>query len=80
MSTSKLEETRKRVQNRLAEIGEAADQEVKRSLRVRDAAIAVLGVIGLLFAARRVAKAIAQQTGESSGRRKKGLGRRATRI
>lgn len=80
MSTSRLEETRKRVQNRLAEIGEAADQEVKRSLRVGDAAFAVLGVIGLLFAARGVAKAIAQKTGESRGRKKQGLGRRPTRI
>lgn len=71
MSASRLEETRKRVQSRLAEIGEAADQEVKRTLRIRDAAIALLGVVGLLFATRRVVKAIASQVEKKNGPKKR---------
>ncbi len=69
MSTTRLEETRKRVQARLTEIGEAADQEVKRTIRIRDAAFAVLGLVGVLFATRRVAKAFAQQSAKKKSKK-----------
>lgn len=55
---SRVEESRRRVQGRLAEIGRAADREVERALAIKDAAIALLGALGLLVAARRVGKAI----------------------
>lgn len=53
---SRVEESRRRVRERLAEIGRAADREVERALAVKDAAIALLGALGLLVAARRVGK------------------------
>lgn len=62
--SDRLEETRRRVQARLVEIGDAAEHEVKKAQRVRDAALAVVGVLGVLFTTRKVAKAI-------SGRKRK---------
>lgn len=55
----RLEESRRRVQTRLTAIGDAADKEIRKAQRVRDAALAVVGVLGVLFTTRRVVKAIA---------------------
>lgn len=57
--SDRLEESRRRVQARLEEIGDAADKEVRKAQRVRDAALAVVGVLGVLFTTRKVVKAIA---------------------
>lgn len=66
---SRIEESRRRVQERLHEIGEAAEREVARAHRLRDAAIAVLGVLGLMLATKRVAKAIAAKASTKKKRR-----------
>lgn len=58
MTDERLEESRRRVQARLVAIGDAADKEVRKAQRVRDAALAVVGVLGVLFTTRKVAKAI----------------------
>lgn len=63
----RVAESRRRVQARLAEIATAADREVQRARAVKDAGLALLGVVGVLVGARRVARAI--------GRKRKRSGR-----
>jgi hypothetical protein len=62
----RVEASRRRVQRRLADVGRAAGREKERALAIKDAALAVLGAVGLLLATRRVAKGLG-----SKKRRKK---------
>lgn len=55
-SKFQVEEKRRQVQQRLLDIGRAADREMEKAERVKDAAMAVFGIIGGLLAARRVAR------------------------
>jgi len=57
----RLAESRRRVQGRLEEITTAAEREVQRGRAIKDAAIAVLGVVGVLAGARRVGRSIARR-------------------
>lgn len=76
-SEKALEERRQKVRRRVAEIGEAVDQEVARAQTVRDAFVAVLGVAGLLVAAKGVSRALSGK--RAGGRRKKKRRRREER-
>ena len=58
---SELDRKRAKVQQRLAEMGEAAHREAERVERIKDASLAVIGVVGALFAARRVGKAVTKK-------------------
>jgi gas vesicle protein len=53
-----LAESRRRVQQRVEQIGEAVDREVETARSVRDGFIAVLGVAAVLLGARRATKAL----------------------
>lgn len=55
---SRVEESRRRVQQRLAQVGDAAEREKRRALVIKDAAIALLGTVGALLALRRVGKSV----------------------
>jgi hypothetical protein len=55
---SRVEDSRRRVRERIAEIGRARDREVERAVAVKDALLATLVAAGLLVAGRRLAKAI----------------------
>jgi len=55
---TRLDESRRKVEERLATIGRAADREAAKAERVKDAILAVFGVVGALLAARRLGQAI----------------------
>lgn len=67
---SELDRKRAKVQQRLAEMGEAAHREAERVERIKDASLAIVGVVGALFAARKVGKAITHKF-DSRGKKKK---------
>ena len=69
----RLEESRRRVQERLREIGDEAERKTQRALAIKDAALGVLGVVGALLAARQLSKAL------SRGRRAEEDGQRSER-
>jgi len=66
---SRLEESRRRVRERVAEIGRARRREVERVTAVKDALLATLAAAGLLVGLRRLAKAV--------GRKRKERGKKA---
>lgn len=64
---NRVEESRRRLRRRLEEIGRAADRDVERALAVKDAALAILGAVGMLVAARRVGKAVRRKRRKARG-------------
>jgi hypothetical protein len=55
---NRVEESRLKVQQRLAEIGEAADREVEKARRIKSAAIAVIGMVSALLTVRRLTRSL----------------------
>lgn len=70
-SKFQVEAKRRQVQQRLADIGRAADREMEKAERVKDAALAVFGIIGGLLAARRVVKKFGEAAEKSKKRKRR---------
>ncbi len=66
----RLAESRRRLQNRLGEIGTAVDREVETAQAVRDGFVAILGVAGLLLAVRQLSKAAGRKRKKRGKKRK----------
>ena len=58
---ARLAESRRRLQSRFEEIGDAVDREVETAQAIRDGFVAVLGVAGVLLTARQVAKSVSRK-------------------
>jgi hypothetical protein len=65
-----LAESRRRVKERVEQIGEAVDREVETARSVRDGFVAVLGVAAVLLAARRATKVLRRKKGRKRKRNK----------
>ncbi len=74
---SRVEESRRKVQQRLTEIGEQAEREKARVQRVKDAAVAVVAAVGVLLAARRLLRGLGPGAGK--GKAKRGAERQGSR-
>lgn len=57
-AAARVAETRLRVKQRIGEMKRAASEDVRHTLAVKDAFLAVVGVVGVLFAARQLGKAL----------------------
>ncbi|HRC87060.1 MAG TPA: hypothetical protein PK413_15745 [Thermoanaerobaculia bacterium] len=74
---SRLEESRRRVAERISALGEETDRQTARALAVKDAAIAVLGAVGAFLAIRGLARSLGKkrkppQKGPTDRRRERG--------
>ena len=59
--SDRLEESRRRVQERLQELGDEAERKTRKALAIKDAALGILGVVGALLAARQVSNALGKR-------------------